>query len=212
MYLLIICYHFDNFQILFSNILSNRIVLMCFCVTCRYDSLSLKFRKQRQVLETTESGLKEATKANERLSILSASLNKQLNAANTTLTSRERQLQDVAKRVRELEERASDATSRLSRERLEKQSAKIDLEQMTSQLNQHKMAFEEAVKARYTSRVTQLETRIVELEKQLEEERASHARDLRGLQHLRAHFASLPYTDTTNSNMVVEDELKTWST
>ena len=210
MYLLIICYHFDNFQILFSNILSNRIVLTCFCV--RYDSLSLKFRKQRQVLETTESGLKEATKANERLSILSASLNKQLNAANTTLTSRERQLQDVAKRMRELEERASDATSRLSRERLEKQSAKIDLEQMTSQLNQHKMAFEEAVKARYTSRVTQLETRIVELEKQLEEERASHARDLRGLQHLRAHFASLPYTDTTNSNMVVEDELKTWST
>ena len=210
MYLLIICYHFDDFQILFSNILSNRIVLTCFCV--RYDSLSLKFRKQRQVLETTESGLKEATKANERLSILSASLNKQLNAANTTLTSRERQLQDVAKRMRELEERASDATSRLSRERLEKQSAKIDLEQMTSQLNQHKMAFEEAVKARYTSRVTQLETRIVELEKQLEEERASHARDLRGLQHLRAHFASLPYTDTTNSNMVVEDELKTWST
>ena len=185
---------------------------MCTCFCIRYDSLSSKFRKQRQVLETTESGLKEATKANERLSILSASLNKQLNAANTTLTSRERQLQDVAKRMRELEERASDATSRLSRERLEKQSAKIDLEQMTSQLNQHKMAFEEAVKARYTSRVTQLETRIVELEKQLEEERASHARDLRGLQHLRAHFASLPYTDTTNSNMVVEDELKTWST
>lgn len=174
--------------------------------------MNAKYKKQRFSLDSTESKLKEATKANERLNILSSSLNQQLNATNKLLVTRERQLQDAVKRMRALEERAASASSQLSRERLEKQRAETDLEELSSKLNQEQMVFEERVKAEHASRMTRMDARIGQLEKDLARKREAHARDLRGLQHLRTHFASLPYSESASSNLVVEDELKEWTT
>ena len=181
-------------------------------VPFRYDSLSAKFKQQRQTLDVSERKLQEATKANERLAILSSSLNQQLTTANKQLASRERQLQHLDKRSRALDERATNAVARLAEERLEKQRAMTDFEQLTLKLNQERMAFEEKVKAEHALRLTRMDARVAQLEKELARERESHARDLRGLQHLRTHFASLPYSENSSANMVVEDQLKEWTT
>ena len=76
------------------------------------------------------------------------------------------------------------------------------------------MLHEEKFKSEHELALTQLRKRVIDLELALDQEKQDHARSKRGLEHLRTHFASLPYLEQDDSkrvNMVVEDQLKKWS-
>ena len=76
-------------------------------------------------------------------------------------------------------------------------------------LEEQRMA-ETAATTQLNNEIAKLVDRIEELELQLSQERASHSRTRRGLEHLRVHFTSLPMSGEKSSS-VYKDELANWT-
>ena len=159
-------------------------------------------RAQRESLETTQGRLHHAETANRRLQML-------VNHLKTELTRTTQELD----RMRSVQAERNDLHRRLEKTQLELSTAQSrrdrDLaaaEAKWMNALQDQTLADTAARAQLTSDVVSLTERVEELAGQLSQERASHSRTGKALEHLRVHFSSLP-TCVQQSN----DELINWT-
>ena len=88
----------------------------------------------------------------------------------------------------------------------------LDVNKQLQEATSKQQLFEDRLVTSQRADTRRLEQRVTELEEQLTSERQAHARSKLALDHLRTHFASLPYTDdvTLRSGMVTDDQLQSW--
>lgn len=112
---------------------------------------------------------------------------------------------DRAKYMKE----AHEVAVKYNKEKLEKTTVTNNLKQQTAESLQQHMLREDKIKLAYDRETNSLQRKLAETQAELEKERKEHSRTKRGLEHLRTHFASLPFTG--EGEMVVEDQLKSWT-
>ena len=176
----------------------------------RLAHLEHEYKKQRTDIETKEKNLAEALKANTRLNILCKNLHKQLKTATSKNDAIVEEIGNLkVDRMRYLQD-AHEAKVKLDKERLERKGVEMSLERQTKEAVREQMTKEEKVRSECERKVNAMERKMEEMKQELQEEKKAHARTKKGLEHLRTHFASLPFSGEA-SGMVVEDQLQKWT-
>ena len=174
--------------------------------------MRLTHSKQMSELDATKRQLHEATKANERLSILCNNLRSQLQSTKCELTSQCSEVNALRTERASCQQEAHVAKLQLDKQRLlsHKLQRTIDSQLRLESIQQHQQ-YDERVKSQCTD-IRRLEQRVKELEEELVAEQQAHARSHIALDHLRTHFASLPLTDSAQppNAMVRQDQLTSW--
>ncbi len=167
------------------------------------EKLDRKCRRQSDELKKRTNKLREARKANERLQILNTSLRQQLDAANATIEFLHTEINELREKQATLSRESQTLRLEHDRGRIDAQNARLDL------ISEHQSAVrdldlrEKKLKHAHKREVEELRKQVEELREELEAERTRHDRSLRGLQHLRNHFSSVPLEQNTSKANVV---------
>ena len=174
--------------------------------------LGAKFKKQVSELDVTKRQLGEAVKANDRLSILCSNLKTQLSVAQREVKGQQSMLQALHSDRSAAQRQAHTAQLQLDQQRMTSHKLQLDVNKQLQEATSKQQLFEDRLVTSQRADTRRLEQRVTELEEQLTSERQAHARSKLALDHLRTHFASLPYTDdvTLRSGMVTDDQLQSW--
>ena len=178
------------------------------------NKLERKYKRQYNVLELRTEKLQEARNANERLQIAGDNFKKQLRSANKTIEFLHDEIKVLREIQSELSKKAQNLRSELDKERIDRKNAQFDLiNQQQAALREMELR-EEKLKLLHAEDVDYLQNQIESLTKELEKEKADHQRSLKGLQHLRNHFSSVPLVGeklSSKANVVNTDQLKKWT-
>ncbi len=179
--------------------------------------LKTKYKKQSNVLEVRTMKLQEATKANERLQLMSDSLKKQFNASNETVKFLHEEIAELRETQSKLSKEVHNLRLELDKERIDRKNVEFDLEnQQRDALRQMELR-EEKLKLLHEGDINFLHNQVEELTRELEEEKKDHQRSLKGLQHLRNHFSGVSFGENgvqdsdKKANVVAKDQFKKWS-
>lgn len=159
-------------------------------------------------LEKKSAKLSDATKANHRLKIHCDDLQMEQKAMQTQLDAVTEMWKEIDGEKSKMIKESHQLRIALDKERLHRQQLQLQLEEAQQQATREKRIAEETIKARFDERLMQMEKQMKLLKKELVAESEAHAKDKKALEHLRAHFASLPLCDILPSNVVIADQVK----
>jgi len=163
-------------------------------------------RAEHNLLESTEQRLHKVETLNKRLQMLVSHLKMELDQTKTELD-----------RLRPVEAERNYLNSQLQKMKSELSTAEsrhlTDVraaEAKWLKVLENRTLEDAAAKTQLGNDLAKLAQNVVELEQQLNQERADHRRTRRGLEHLQVHFSSLQTTGE-ELNLVHKDELAKWT-
>jgi len=165
------------------------------------EKLTVERCDQRKSAETTRQRLHDAQTANRRLQMLANHLKTELDRTTDQLNglrSVEAERSDLSRRLQAVQTELSAADCRQKTN-----VARVEAKWMKT-LDEQRLA-DAKDKSQLNGDVARLEGRVDELEQQLRREKEDHRRTMKGLEHLRVHFSTLPM------NCVRNDELDNWT-
>ena len=175
--------------------------------------LERKFKKQSSVLELRTDKLQEARKANERLEIAGDNFKKQLSSSNKTIEFLHEEIKSLREAQSKLTKETQNLRLELDKERIDRKNTQFDLISQQQAAIREMELREEKLKLLHSKDVDYLQNQIESLTNELEKEKTEHQWSLKGLQHLRNHFSSVPLAGdvieiSKKANVVNTDQLK----
>ena len=179
-------------------------------------NLERKYKRQSSCLESRTKKLQEAEKANERLQIASNNFKKQLSSAGKTIEFLHEEIKNLRQSQSELSKEAHNLRLELDKERIDRKNTQFDLIREQQAAFREMELREEKLKLLQEEDLEFLQNQIESLTKELEKEKNDHQRSVKGLQHLRNHFSSVPLVADVpdppkKGNVVNADQLKKWT-
>ena len=179
-------------------------------------NLERKYKRQSSCLESRTKKLQEAEKANERLQIASNNFKKQLSSAGKTIEFLHEEIKNLRQSQSELSKEAHNLRLELDKERIDRKNTQFDLIREQQAAFREMELREEKLKLLHEEDLEFLQNQIESLTKELEKEKNDHQRSVKGLQHLRNHFSSVPLVADVpdppkKGNVVNADQLKKWT-
>ncbi|XP_064639110.1 coiled-coil domain-containing protein 160 homolog [Lineus longissimus] len=168
-------------------------------------SVEKKYKEQHDLLDTSTKLLNEAKAANERQDILVANLHGHLKCEKQRVHALIEEIKELKLKNVDLNDHIQMLRIDLDRERRERRRKELDLEEQNQASAREQILREERVDLLHEQEVVKLHDQIHKLEEELAKEKQDHATTKRGLDHLRTHFASLPFGGTVSSGC---DKLK----
>lgn len=179
----------------------------------RVKKLVRKNKQQFVIFAGKEDALEENQKANKRLQILSKTLKTNFEQVERDNCELEDEVEELKQRNNELLNEISDTRKMVDTERIRRQNAEIDVEDVRKAALREAELQIEGVEIRYDSQIQKLERKLEQMKTELDKERNDHNRTRKGLEHLQKHFASLPYMGSeSRKTMVTSDQLTAWTT
>ncbi|XP_046571775.1 uncharacterized protein LOC124279939 [Haliotis rubra] len=163
---------------------------------------------QTKALEVTESGFKDAKKANKRLKIHCDNLKEQLEFASAKVDAVTEMWKEISEEKSSMMKETQDLRIQTDRERLARERLEIKVEEAGREIIQEKQLAQENARVKYESMIFGLQKHVKSLSEDLTKERQSHDISKKALTSLRHHFASLPLHDIIAPNAVHEDQVK----
>ena len=141
-----------------------------------------------------------------------SNLKTQLSVAQREVKGQQSMLQALHSDRSAAQRQAHTAQLQLDQQRMTSHKLQLDVNKQLQEAASKQQLFEDRLVTSQRADTRLLEQRVTELKEQLTSERQAHARSKLALDHLRTHFASLPYTDdvTLRSGMVTDDQLQSW--
>lgn len=175
-------------------------------------NLQEKHKNQCKLLEAQSQKLNEAVKANKRFHILTTNYKDQLQKENERVKQLEDGLEKLTKIQKDSDETIHKLRMEVDKEQLKRKHMEIVMEKQHQEATQELYMHEENLKLHHEQDIEYLKRKIGELQSDLLDERKSHERSKKGLEHLRQHFSSLPMADVDVSGARSEpDQLTNWT-
>lgn len=157
-------------------------------------------RTKAKELDVRTDELQEAIKANKRLEILSQYLKKELKNSGKVIKDLNEKLGEMKEANTGMEEEIARIYSELDTERLEKRKLELkwetEMDEIKTERRQHEQRLVEDSQKMQVHMVEEIKN----LREQLDKERELHKRSIRGLNHLRMHFGSLPAAEEKDAD------------
>ncbi|KAL8625035.1 hypothetical protein ACOMHN_012044 [Nucella lapillus] len=169
--------------------------------------LEEKVTAQTKTLETKSKKLSEATKANHRLKIHCDELQREGNATGMKLDAVTDMWKEIDQEKLRMMKETQEMRVALDRERMSREQLELKLQEAGHELTREKMLAEENAKVKYEQRIFQLEEEARKMQEEMEAEKQLHNKNRRALDHLRAHFSSLPLQDVMPPGVVHRDQV-----
>ncbi|XP_071085674.1 tropomyosin-like isoform X2 [Haliotis cracherodii] len=162
----------------------------------------------KSALEVTESGFKDAKKANKRLKIHCDNLKEQLEFASAKVDAVTEMWKEISEEKSSMMKETQDLRIQTDRERLVRERLEIKVEEAGREIIQEKKLAQENARVKYETMIFGLQKHVKSLSDDLTKERQSHDISKKALTSLRHHFASLPLHDIIAPHVVQEDQVK----
>jgi chromosome segregation ATPase len=178
----------------------------------QFEKLQEKYKRQCKEHEKRTTRLKEATKANERLTIVAKNLKQQVDSAIKQIDGLKAQIREMDQSRKGHLKDIHELRVATDHERLDRKKAELELQHLTQESLRERRIREENLKMMHDEDIQFLQKTIEELSEELEREKRDHERTKRGLNHLRQHFSSLSIHDEQPAEgLVRDDQLKKWT-
>lgn len=160
----------------------------------------LEKSKSKELSVRTDE-LQEAIKANKRLEILGQYLKKELKTSGKVIKDLSEELGELKEANTEMEKEIARIYNELDTERFERRKLELEWEREMEEIKtEHRQHEQRLIEDSQKMQVHMVEE-IKNLKEQLEKERELHKRSIRGLNHLRMHFNSLPAAEEKDTDL-----------
>lgn len=202
----------DDIRVLrrvYKTIKEENVKLVSEILVLKEENLKLKTleRNEAKQLALRNEEALEAIKANKRLEILTKFLKKETDKCNKIIRELNQRLVESENANAEMNKEVSVLSRNLDAERLERKMAELEFQKQLDEITTALRHREQCLVEELERTQTQTMQKITSLEQQLDKEKELHKRTVRGLNHLRMHYGSLPVEDGDAD----PHHLKTWT-
>lgn len=157
-------------------------------------------RTKTKELDVRTDELQEAIKANKRLEILSQYLKKELKNSGKVIKDLNEKFGEMKEANTGMEEEIARIYNELDTERLEKRKFELKWEREMDEIKTERRQHEQRLIEDSQKMQSHMVEEIKNLREQLDKETELHKRSIRGLNHLRMHFGSLPAAEEKDTD------------
>lgn len=202
----------DDIRVLrrvYTSIKEENIKLVSEISVLKEENLKLKTleRNEAKQLALRNKEVLEAIKANKRLEILTNYLKKETDKCNKIIRELNQRLVNTENVNAEMNNEISVLSSSLDSERLERKMVELEFQKKLDEITAAFRYKEQCLMEELEKIQTQTMQKISRLQQELDKEKELHKRAVRGLNHLRMHYGSLPVEDGEAD----PHQLKTWT-
>lgn len=194
----------------YKNIKEENVKLTSQMKVLEVEMMKLKKLERTKTKELTvrTDELQEAIKANKRLEILSQYLKKEVKNSGKVIKDLNEKLGEMKEANTGMEEEIARIYNELDTERFEKSKLELEWEREMDEIKTEQRQNEQRLIDDSQKMQVDMVEEIKSLREQLDKERELHKRSIRGLNHLRMHFGSLPAAEEKDTDL---HQLKKWT-